>query len=235
MGRAFEFRKDRKMKRWGQMAKTFTKFGREISLAVKSGGGDPTSNSRLRTVIQNAKTVNMPKDRIEAAIKRASSKDEANYTETLYEGYGPYGIAVMVECATDNVNRTVANLRVIFSKGGGSMGATGSVAYLFDRKSVFKFDAKNQNIEDLELELIDFGLDNIFEEDGEIFVYAGLTDFSQMQTALEERKIEILSAELNYIPKAGVELGEKEAQEVFDMIDKLEDDEDVQNVYHNIA
>ncbi|HEX8546041.1 MAG TPA: YebC/PmpR family DNA-binding transcriptional regulator [Cytophagaceae bacterium] len=234
MGRAFEFRKARKMKRWDAMAKAFTRLGREIAMSVKENGPDPATNSRLRTAIQNAKGVNMPKDRIDSAIKRASSKDEKDFQEVVYEGYGPYGVAILVECATDNPVRTVASIRKYFSWSGGALGKTGSLDFIFERKGVFKFKADGQNIEDLELDLIDSGADEIFEHEGEIFVYTKFADFGTMQKALEERNIEVISAELQRIPNSAADVKEEQEEEILSLIDKFEEDDDVQAVYHNM-
>lgn len=234
MGRAFEFRKARKMKRWDAMAKAFTRLGREIAMSVKENGPDPTTNSRLRTAIQNAKGVNMPKDRIDSAIKRASSKDEKDFQEVVYEGYGPYGVAILVECATDNPVRTVANIRKYFTWSGGTLGKTGSLDFIFERKGVFKFKADGQNIEELELDLIDSGADEIFEHEGEIFVYTKFADFGTMQKALEERNIEVISAELQRIPNSAADVAEEQEEEILTLIDKFEEDDDVQAVYHNM-
>lgn len=236
MGRAFEYRKDRKMKRWASMAKAFTRIGREIAIAVKEGGGDPDYNPRLRMAIQNAKTANMPKTNVENAIKRATSKDAESYDEIVYEGYAPHGIAVIVETATDNSNRTVANIRHIFSKYGGSLGTSGSVEFMFVRKGVFKIDASGHNIEDLELELIDFGLDEISQdEDGDTILYCPFSDFGSLQKALEEKNIEVKSAELQRIPTHTKQLNDQEVEDVIKLIDKMEDDEDVTNIFHNMA
>lgn len=235
MGRAYEFRKGRKMKRWSAMSKAFTKLGKEIVMAVKSGGPDPASNNRLRAAIQNAKGVNMPKDNIDSAIKRALGKDEKEMDEIVYEGYGAHGIPFIVETATDNPNRTIANLRVIFSRNGGAIGTSGSVAFMFSRKAVFKFPSEGLNIEDLELELIDFGAEEIVLEEDEITIYADLKDFGVMQKALEDRKINVTAAELQRIPSIYKEdLTDEQADEVIELIEKLEDDDDVQAVYHNM-
>lgn len=235
MGRAFEFRRARKEKRWDKMAKAFTRYGREIAIAVKQSGGDPATNPRLRMAIQNAKGVNMPKDRIESAIKRASSKDEKDFQESTYEGYGPHGIAILVECATDNPTRTVANLRMYFSRGGGSLGTSGSLDFMFERKGVFKLPAEGVNMEDLELELIDHGAEDIQMEEGQIVVYTQFADFGAMQKALEEKGIAVTSSELQRIPNTTVELSEEQLEEVLDLVDKIEEDDDVQAVYHNLA
>src|SRR5690606_25652775 len=196
MGRAFEFRKARKMKRWDAMAKGFTRMGKEIAMAVKQGGPDPETNARLRVAMQNAKGINMPKDRIEAAIKRASSKDEKDLEEIVYEGYGPHGVAILVECATDNSTRSVANIRSYFNKAGGSVGKTGSLDFIFNRKGVFKVKAEGINIEELELELIDFGLEEIQKEEDLLFIYTPFDEFGNMSKALEEKGLEVISAEL---------------------------------------
>jgi YebC/PmpR family DNA-binding regulatory protein len=236
MGRAFEFRRARKEKRWDKMAKAFTKLGREIAISVKLAGPNPDTNPRLRVAIQNAKGVNMPKDRVEGAIKRAVSKDEKDFEEMVYEGYAPHGVAVVVETATDNPTRTVANVRLYFNKAGGSLGTTGSLNFMFDRKGVIKMPATGINLEDLELELIDYGAEDIFEEDGEITIYTSFTDFSAMQKALEEKGLPVTSSELQRIPNTfAAPLTEAEEEEVLNMIDKLEEDDDVQAVYHNMS
>jgi YebC/PmpR family DNA-binding regulatory protein len=235
MGRAFEFRKARKFKRWDKMSKAFTRLGKEIVMAVKEGGPNAETNSRLRTAIQNAKGVNMPKDRVEAAIKRASSKEEKDYEEVVYEGYGPYGIAILVETATDNINRTVANMRVYFSRGGGAVGKTGSLDFIFTRKGIFKINPEGLNIEELELELIDFGAEDIYEHDGEIIVETAFTDFGQMQKALEEKGLNVISADLQRIPNTRTELTDEQAEEIENLVEKIEEDDDVQAVYHNMA
>ncbi|NVJ86628.1 MAG: YebC/PmpR family DNA-binding transcriptional regulator [Algoriphagus sp.] len=235
MGRAFEFRKERKFKRWAKMSKVFTKLGKEIVMAVKAGGPDPDSNAKLRTVIQNAKGAQMPKDRIEAAIKRATNKDEKDYEEVVYEGYGPHGIAVIVETSTDNTNRTVANVRSYFTKYGGSLGTSGSVSFMFDHKAVFRFAKDDWDMEELELELIDYGLTDIDENEGEIFVYTEFGDFGTMQKALEEKGIEVISADFQRFPTTLVELTEEQEEIINKLIDKLEEDDDVNNVYTNMA
>ncbi|MBP7274231.1 MAG: YebC/PmpR family DNA-binding transcriptional regulator [Saprospiraceae bacterium] len=235
MGRAFEYRKATKMKRWANMARAFTKIGKEISIAVKEGGPTPESNPRLRIAIQNAKTANMPKVNIENAIKKASSKDAENYTELVYEGYAPNGIAVLVECATDNTNRTVANIRHIFSKFGGSLGTSGSVDFMFDRKGIFRIKNDGQDAEMLELDLIDHGLDELKIEDEEIVLYTAFQDYGTMQKALEDKGIETVSTELARIPTVLKKLtDEEQVEEVIKMIEKMEDDDDVQNVYHTM-
>jgi YebC/PmpR family DNA-binding regulatory protein len=234
MGRAFEFRKERKMKRWGQMARAFTRLGKEIAMSVKAGGPDPSVNARLRAVMQTAKAKNMPKDRIEAAIKRASSKDEKDYEEIVYEGYAPHGIAVVVETATDNSTRTVANVRMYFTRSGGSLGKTGSLDFLFTRRGVFKFSAEGKDIEELELELIDYGAEEIISEEGDIYVYTSFEDFGKMQKGLEDKGIEITEASLERVPNTTVELTEEQKEEVNKVIEKIEEDDDVQAVFHNM-
>ncbi len=217
------------------MSKAFTRLGKEIVMAVKESGPNPDTNSRLRTAIQNAKGVNMPKDRIEAAIKRASSKEEKDYEEVVYEGYAPHGIAVVVECATDNLNRTVANVRMHFSKGGGSLGKTGSLDFMFDRKGIFKISSEGVDLEELELELIDFGAEDIYEHEGEIIIETPFTEFGNMQKGLEEKGLEVISAELQRIPTTRTELTEEQEEEVLSMIERFEEDDDVQAVFHNMA
>ncbi len=234
MGRAFEFRKARKMKRWDAMAKGFTRMGKEIALAVKQGGPEAENNPRLRVAIQNAKGINMPKDRIESAIKRASSKDEKDLEEVVYEGYGPHGVAILIECASDNTTRTVANVRSYFNKAGGSLGKTGSLDFIFTRKGVFKIKAEGVDIEELELELIDFGLEEIQVEDGEVFIYTPFTEFGEMNKALESKGIEVISAELQRIANTETEVSEDGVEDVIKLIEKIEEDDDVQNVYHNM-
>jgi YebC/PmpR family DNA-binding regulatory protein len=235
MGRAYELRKGRRAKRFDAMSKAFTRLGKEIAMAVKENGPLPENNARLRTAIQNAKGVNMPKDRIDAAIKRASSKDEKDFQEVVYEGYGPYGVAVLVECATDNPVRTVANVRMYFSRAGGALGKTGSLDFIFDRKGVFKIAAEGTNLEDLELELIDHGAEDIFEQEGEIYVYTAFTDFGGMQKALEDKKVDVISAEVQRIPQTTTSLTEEQEEEILNLIDKLEEDDDVQAVYHSMG
>lgn len=234
MGRAFEFRKGRKMKRWDQMSKAFTKYGKEISMAVKAGGPDPTLNARLRVVIQNAKGVNMPKDRIESAIKRASDKSEKDFEEIVYEGYGPKGVGIVVESATDNPNRTVANIRSYFSRGGGELGKTGSLEFMFERLGLFTVSAEGQDTDELELDLIDFGLQEIEKDEAEIIITTSFTDFGKMQKALEERSIVIINAELQRIPTSYVDVTAEERAAIDKMLEKIEEDEDIQNVFHNM-
>ena len=235
MGRIFEKRKHRMFARFDRMAKAFTRIGKEISIAVKLGGPLPENNPRLRMAIQNAKGANMPKDRVEAAIKRASSKEEKDFEEVTYEGYAPHGIPVLVECATDNPTRTVANVRLHFSKKGGSMGNSGSVAFMFERKGVFKFPKEGLNLEELELDLIDAGAEEIDQEEEEIVVYTKFNDFGNMQKYIEANNLDAKSSELQYIPTTTKELSEAALDEVMDCITTLEEDEDVQNVYHNLA
>jgi len=221
--------------RWDKMAKNFTRIGKEIAIAVKSSGPEPDNNPALRRCYLNAKACNMPKDRVEAAIKRAMGKDTTNYEELAYEGYGPHGVAVMVETATDNPTRTVANVRMHFTKGGGALGTSGSVAFTFNRMGEFKVKNGGLNTEELELELIDFGLEEIGEDaEGNIIIRTAFNEFGNMNKALEEKGIEVRTAELTRIPANTVELGEDEANEVLKMVDKLEQDEDVQKVYHNL-
>lgn len=235
MGRAFEFRKARKMKRWDAMAKTFSRIGREIAISVKENGPDPNNNARLRNAINNAKGANMPKDRVEAAIKRASEKDAKNFEEVVYEGYGPNGVAILIETATDNPTRTVASVRLYFNRGGGELGTKGSLNFIFNRKGQFVFPAGNHDIEELEFELIDAGLEEIFKEDGSIEILTDFADFGKMQSALEEKGIECESAELIRLPTTMTTIADETVkQKVLDMIDKMEEDDDVQNVFHNL-
>lgn len=235
MGRAFEYRKARKLKRWGNMARTFTKLGKEISIAVKAGGPDPDSNPRLRVLMQNAKAANMPKENVERAIKKATSKDEGDYKEVLFEGYGPYGIAIVVETATDNNNRTVANIRSYFNKFGGSLGTSGSLSFLFDHKSVFHIKPKDGvSLEDLELELIDFGVDEVDADEEEIVIYGEFESFNAIQKYLEDNGFEITSAEFERIPNDTKELTEEQRGQIEKLIERIEEDEDVQNVFHNM-
>ena len=235
MGRAFEYRKARKLKRWGNMARTFTKLGKEISIAVKAGGPDPDANPRLRVLMQNAKAANMPKENVERAIKKATSKDEGDYKEIVYEGYGPFGIAIVVETATDNPTRTVANVRSYFNKFGGSLGTSGSLSFLFDHKSVFKIKAKEGvSLEDLELELIDYGVDELEADGEEIVLYGEFESFSNIQKYLEENGFEIESAEFERIPNDTKEVTEEQRASIEKLLEKFEDDEDVQNVFHNM-
>lgn len=235
MGRIFEVRKSAMFARWDKMAKNFTRIGKEIAIAVKQGGPDPANNPALRRCYINAKACNMPKDRVEAAIKRAMGKDTSDYEEIVYEGYAPHGVAVMVETATDNSTRTVANVRMHFTKGGGNLGTSGSVGFSFNRLGEFKIRNTGQNLEELELELIDYGLEEIGEDtEGNIIIRTAFNEFGNMSKALEEKGIEVSTAELTRIPLNTVELPEDQAQEVLKMVDKLEQDDDVQKVYHNL-
>ena len=235
MGRVFEKRKHKMFARFDKMAKGFTRIGKDIAIAVKLGGALPENNPRLRMAIQNAKGLNMPKDRVDAAIKRASTKEEKNFEETIYEGYAPHGVPVIVECATDNPTRTVANVRLLFSKNGGSMGNSNSVTFLFERKGVFKFDTKKINLDELELELIDAGAADITKEEEEIIIYTQFTEFGHMQKFIESKHLDAKSSELQYIPTMTKELNEADQDEVLKCIEALESDDDVQNVYHNLA
>ncbi|MGI0106262.1 YebC/PmpR family DNA-binding transcriptional regulator [Salinimicrobium sp. WS361] len=234
MGRAFEFRKARKMKRWSAMAKAFTRIGKDIVMAVKEGGPDPDTNSRLRAVIQNAKSVNMPKDNIERAIKRASDKSQGDYKIVLFEGYAPHGIAVLVETATDNNNRTVANVRSYFNKCDGNLGTSGSVEFMFDHTCNFRIAKDNLDAEELELELIDFGAEEVFEDEDGIIIYAPFEAFGALQKELEGRDIEIISSGFEYIPQVTKQLSPEEAADVEKLLEKLEEDDDVQHVYHTM-
>jgi YebC/PmpR family DNA-binding regulatory protein len=240
MGRIFEVRKHAMFARWNRMAKQFARIGKDITIAVKSGGPDPSSNPALRRVIQNARAVNMPKDKVEAAIRRASGKEAANYTEILYEGYAPHGVAVLVEAATDNPTRTVASVRNIFSKHEGNLAASNSVSFQFRKMGVFRLNPEGIEQDDLELYLMDHGLDEMGEGVGEkgepqIVIRCAFADFGQVQKALEDRKITPLSAEHEYICITPTELPEAEANEVMELIDKLEQDDDVQKVYHTLV
>lgn len=234
MGRAFEFRKARKMKRWSAMAKAFTRIGKDIVMAVKEGGPDPDTNSRLRAVIQNAKSVNMPKDNIERAIKRASDKSQGDYKVVLFEGYAPHGIAILVETATDNNNRTVANVRSYFNKCDGNLGTSGSVEFMFDHTCNFKIPKDDLDAEELELELIDFGAEEVFEDEDGIMIYAPFEAFGAIQKELEGRDIEIISSGFEYIPQVTKKVNAEEATDVEKLLEKLEEDDDVQNVYHTM-
>ena len=236
MGRIFEKRKHRMFARFARMSKAFNRIGREIEIAVKAGGPDPKGNPRLRLAIQNAKSVNMPKDRVEAAIKRASNKDTSEYQEVIYEGYAPHGVAVLVECATDNPTRTVANIRHIFTRAKGSLGTTGSIAFMFERKGVFKITAPTEgNADDFELDMIDHGLEELVQDEQEWYIYTSFQDFGRMLKALEERGIEPVSAELQYLPTSSKDVSDAEATEIRDFLDKLEEDDDVQSVFHTMT
>ena len=236
MGRAFAYRKEAKLKRWGNMARVFTKLGKQITIAVKEGGAEPDLNARLRVLIQQAKKENMPKENVERAIKKATSKDEADYKEMVYEGYAPNGVAIVIETATDNPTRTVANIRSYFNKCGGSLGVSGSVQFMFDHKCVFKIAPKDGvSLDDLELELIDCGVDELVEDDGNIILYGEFASYSVIQKYLEENGFEIFSAEFERIPNELKELSEEQKAQVTKLLDKIEDDEDVQNVFHNMV
>ncbi len=243
MGRAFEFRKARKMKRWSAMSKAFTRIGKDIVMAVKEGGPDPDSNSRLRAVIQNAKAVNMPKDNVERAIKKASDKSLGDYKEVLFEGYAQHGIAVLIETATDNNTRTVANVRSYFNKTDGSLGTSGSVVFMFDHTCNFRVKAEGLDLEELELELIDHGVEEIFEDKADeteeegvdgVMIYAPFESFGAIQSYLEENNIEILSSGFERIPQVTKKITTEQAEDVEKLLEKLEEDDDVQNVYHTM-
>jgi YebC/PmpR family DNA-binding regulatory protein len=236
MGRAFEYRKATKLKRWGNMARVFTRVGKQIAIAVKAGGPDPENNPHLRAIIATAKRENMPKDNIDRAIKNAMGKDQKDYKEMVYEGYGPFGIAILVETATDNTTRTVANVRSIFTKFGGTLGTSGSLDFIFNHKSVFTITKKDDvAVEDLILELIDYGVDEDYDdEDGEITLYAEFQSFNVIQKYLEEHGFEIRSSEFTRIPTDEKELNAEQRATIEKMVEKLEDDEDVQSVYTNM-
>jgi len=236
MGRAFEFRKARKMKRWSKMAKTFTRIGKDIVIAVKEGGASPETNSRLRQVIQNAKTANMPKDNVLRAIKKASSNDTANYEEVSLEGYAVNGVAIFVDCATNNNNRTVADVRSYFSKCDGTLGTNGSLEFIFNRKGVFTIDPNQITIstEDLEMELIDGGLEELEIDEEAITVYCDFLDFSNMQKKIEELQIEVTNSELQRIPTNTKKITVEQSKKVLKLLDLLEENEDVQQVFHNM-
>lgn len=234
MGRAFEYRKARKLKRWGNMSRTFTRIGKEITIAVKAGGPDPDMNPRLRVLMQNAKAANMPKDTVERAIKKATDKDAGDYKEIVYEGYGPHGIAIVVETATDNNQRTVANVRSYFNKHGGSLGTQGSLSFLFDHKSVFHVKPNAEtSMEDFELNLMDFEAELEAEED-EWLIYGAFDQFANLQKFLEESGLEIVSAEFERIPTDYKEVTAEQREAIEKLLEKFEDDEDVQNVFHNM-
>ncbi|MDO5394385.1 MAG: YebC/PmpR family DNA-binding transcriptional regulator [Bacteroidales bacterium] len=236
MGRAFEYRKARKLKRWGNMSRTFTRIGKEITIAAKAGGPDPDTNPRLRALMQNAKAANMPKDTVERAIKKATDKDAGDYKEISYEGYGPHGIAIFVEAATDNNTRTVANVRSYFTKHGGSLGTQGSLTFLFDHKAVFKIAAPaDLDLEELELELIDYGVDELEQdEDGNVILYAAYEENSNVQKHLEDNGYEIISTEFERIPNDLKDVTPEQREKIEKLLEKLEEDEDVQNVFHNM-
>ena len=234
MGRAFEFRKARKMKRWSAMSKAFTRIGKDIVIAVKEGGPDPDSNSKLRAVIQNAKSVNMPKDNIDRAIKRASDKSLGNYKEILFEGYAPYGVAILVETATDNNTRTVANIRSYFNKCNGNLGTSGSVIFMFDHTCNFRIEKQNIDIENLEFDLIDFGVEEVFEDEDGILIYGPFDSFGEIQKALESKEIQIIPSGFDRIPNNLKNVNEEERSEIEKLLEKIENDDDVQNVFHNM-
>lgn len=234
MGRAFEYRKARKLKRWGNMSRTFTRIGKEITIAAKAGGGDPDTNPRLRVLMQNAKAANMPKDTVERAIKKATEKDASDYKEIVYEGYGPHGIAIVVETATDNNQRTVANVRSYFNKHGGSLGTSGSLSFLFDHKSVFHVKPNPEtSLEDFELELMDFEAELEAEEE-EWLIYGAFDQFANIQKYLEDAGMEIVSAEFERIPNDYKEVTAEQREAIEKLLEKFEDDDDVQNVFHNM-
>lgn len=235
MGRIFEKRKHKMFARFDRMAKAFTRIGKDIAIAVKQGGPHPEHNPKLRLAMQNAKGLNMPKDKVENAIKRASSKEEKDFQEVTYEGYAPHGVPIMVECATDNPTRTVANIRLHFSKNGGAMGNSGTVGFMFERRGIFKFDPAKLNLDEAELDLIDAGAEDIEKTDEEIVISTKFTEFGHMLKFLEEKKWEPKSSELHYIPTTTKELSEEEQDEVLKLVETLEADDDVQNVYHNLA
>lgn len=236
MGRAFEYRRAAKEKRWDKMSRMFPRLAKAITMAAKEGGADPEMNPRLRTAIQNAKAQNMPKDNIENAIKRASGSDADNYTEVNYEGKGPHGVLVFVECATDNTTRTVANVKSYFNKAGGGLVPSGSLEYMFDRKAVFEFQATEEiDVEELELELIDAGLEEVEQNEETIYIYADYTDFGTLSTALEEKEIELSKSSLQRIPTTPVDFSEEQLEDIEKMLDKIEEDDDVQAVYTNIS
>ena len=234
MGRAFEFRKARKMKRWSAMSKAFTRIGKDIVIAVKEDGPDPDSNSKLRAVIQNAKSVNMPKDNIDRAIKRAFDKSLGNYKEILFEGYAPYGVAILVETATDNNTRTVANIRSYFNKCNGNLGTSGSVIFMFDHTCNFRIEKQNIDIENLEFDLIDFGVEEVFEDEDGILIYGPFDSFGEIQKALESKEIQIISSGFDRIPNNLKNVNEEERSEIEKLLEKIENDDDVQNVFHNM-
>ena len=235
MGRAFEYRKARKLKRWGNMSRTFTRIGKEITIAAKAGGPDPSTNPRLRALMQNAKAANMPKDTVERAIKKATDKDASDYKEIIYEAYGPFGIAIVVEAATDNNTRTVANVRSYFNKHGGNLGTQGSLSFLFEHKCVFKIKpVEGMDLEELELELIDCGVDEVEADEEEIVLYGAFEDYSNIQNFLEGNGYEIVSSEFERIPNDLKEVTDEQRAAIEKLLDKFEDDEDVQNVFHNM-
>ena len=234
MGRAFEFRKARKMKRWSAMAKIFTRIGKDIVIAVKEGGPDPGNNARLRAVIQNAKAANMPKDNVERAIKKASDKATENFKEILFEGYGPHGIAILVETATNNNNRTVANIRSYFNKANGTLGTTGSVEFMFDHTCNFRIPSEGLDPEEIELEFIDYGVEEVFVDEDGLLLYAPFEKFGAVQKELENRNLEILSSGFDRIPQVTKKISLEQQEELEKLLEKIVQDEDVQNVYHTM-
>jgi len=236
MGRAFEYRKASKMARWDKMAKTFSKIGKDIALAVKAGGADPEANPSLRRCIQNAKGANMPKDNVERAIKKASGADAENYEEITYEGYGQGGVAFFVECTTNNTTRTVANVRAIFNKFDGNLGKNGELAFIFDRKGIFSIDVAQVKMEwdDFEMEMIDGGAEDIDKDEEEIMITTAFEDFGSLSHKLDELGIEVKSAELQRIPNNIKEVTAEQFKANMKMLDRFEEDDDVQNVYHNM-
>lgn len=237
MGRAFEYRKARKFKRWAAMAKTFTRIGKEITIATKEGGADPDANTRLRAAIQNAKAANLPKDNIERAIKKATDKDQGDYKELVYEGYAPHGIAIIIDTATDNPTRTVGNIRSYFNKCNGSLGTSGSVEFLFEHKCYLRIADEGQDIEEMELDFIDHGAEEVFrdEDEKEIVFYGEFTSFGNLQKALDDRNLEITNSGFERIPTTTKELNEEQTAEVDKLLEKIEEDEDVQNVFHTMV
>jgi YebC/PmpR family DNA-binding regulatory protein len=235
MGRAFEYRKERKMKRWGQMSKVFTKIGREIALAVKEGGPEPSTNPRLRLAVQSAKIANMPKVNVEKAIQRAISKDAEDLSEVVYEGFGPHGIAFLIETLTDNPTRTVANMRLYLNRSGGALGTSGSVAFMFDRVGEFIFELGDKKLDDIELDLIDGGAEEIEISDENVYVYTAFEDFGTMQSKLEELGIEVKEATLQRFPQVIKEITDAQKEDIEKLIEKFEDDDDVQKVFHNMG
>ncbi|TVQ77781.1 MAG: YebC/PmpR family DNA-binding transcriptional regulator [Flavobacteriales bacterium] len=234
MGRAFEYRKARKFKRWAAMAKTFTRIGKEITIAAKEGGSDPEANTRLRAAIQNAKSANMPKDNIERAIKKATDKDQGDYKELVYEGYAPHGIAIIIETATDNPTRTVGNIRSYFNKCNGSLGTSGSVEFLFEHKCYLRIADEGQDLEELELELIDSGAEEVFREENEIVIYGEFSNFGNLQKALENLGLSIASSGFERIPTTTKKLSEEQIADVEKLLERIEEDDDVQNVFHTM-
>lgn len=236
MGRAFEFRKERKFKRWGNMAKIFTRLGKEITMAAKSGGTDPDNNPRLRALISSARSENMPKENVERAIKRAVEKDHSDYKEVVYEGYGPHGIAFLIETATDNTTRTVANVRSYFNKLNGSLGTSGSVEFMFEKKCVFKIKDTGIDVEELELELIDFGAEEVFPDEESIMIYGAFESYGSIQKFIEEKGFELISGSFERIPTVELKkLTDEQKAEIEKLIERFENDDDVQNVYHTMA